>query len=256
MTPGADEAGTNFMAAAVTVVIPTYNEAANVGPLVEDLLGLGMTGLRVLIVDDNSPDGTGEAAERLRQRHPEVGVIHRRAKSGFGSAYREGLARAAADNPEFVVMMDGDRSHPVSALRSMMDRAGSCDVVVGSRYTPGGCMPGGRWNSRGALSRMANAYARTLSPLSVRDATAGYRVLRTAALPRIEVGTTRSTGYAFLLELAWRCERAGLRIAEVPISFHPRASGKSKLSRSVILESALTPLRLRLSRWPPKPTQH
>ena len=228
------------------VVIPTYNEAQNIEALVEEILRLGV-GLRVLIVDDNSPDGTGELADGLAGRRPEVSVLHRPAKTGLGRAYVDGFRQALAQGADCVLGMDADFSHDPKYLPQFLDAAGRADLVIGSRYLPGAGAVG--WPlKRVLLSRFANSYVRLITGLRAADCTSGYRLYRREVLEGIGLDSLISRGYSILVELCCRASWLGFRLAEVPIIFGERAQGRSKMSKRVILESALLPWRLRWRR--------
>lgn len=229
----------------VTVVIPTYNEADNVAAISRAVLGLNLPGLRLLIVDDNSPDGTGQiadgvAAEINRNGSPRMGVLHRTGKGGLGTAYVAGMSQAIADGAEFVVQMDADFSHSpayISAMLGVILSTGA-DVIIGSRYVPGGSLDEGWSWWRRFLSWWANLYSRSLLGIRVRDMTAGFKLWRSAALLEIGLESIRSNGYIFQVEMAYLCERLGFRIIEVPIHFEDRRIGQSKMDIPVKLESA------------------
>jgi dolichol-phosphate mannosyltransferase len=226
-----------------TVVIPTFNERENLPPLVAQLMELPR--VRVLVVDDGSPDGTGDAAERLAGQFPgRIDVIHRPGPGGLGSAYIEGMQRALAFDTDLIAQMDADLSHDVRYLPAMMAATAGADLVIGSRYVPGGGVS--NWSlDRRLLSRFANFYVRVVTGLPVRDATAGYRCWRRETLLALPLRTLKSNGYSFQVEMAWETARRGLRVTEVPIVFVERAQGRSKMNRSVILESVVMPWRLR-----------
>jgi len=235
----------------ITVVVPTYNEKDNLPKLVDQLLALPLEGLRILVVDDNSPDGTGEVADKMAAETPEhVDVLHRTVKDGLGRAYITGMTRALDDGADIVVQMDADLSHPTSVLPLMIETLRTTDagVVLGSRYVAGGKVAAEwPWHRR-ALSAWANFYVNAILRLRVRDATAGYKAWHAATLRAINLETIRSNGYSFQVEMNYRAVRAGTSIAEVPITFSERAEGVSKMSLKVQLESALTPWRLRFGR--------
>jgi dolichol-phosphate mannosyltransferase len=235
----------------ITVVVPTYNEKDNLPKLVDQLLALPLEGLRILVVDDNSPDGTGEVADKMAAETPEhVGVVHRTVKDGLGRAYITGMTRALEDGADIVVQMDADLSHPSSVIPLMIETLRTTDagVVLGSRYVAGGQVAAEwPWHRR-ALSAWANFYVNAILRLRVRDATAGFKAWHAATLRAIDLETIRSNGYSFQVEMNYRAVRAGKSIAEVPITFSERAEGVSKMSLKVQLESALTPWRLRFGR--------
>jgi len=233
----------------MTVVLPTYNEAANLPVIVAELMGLPLTGLRVLIADDNSPDGTGAVADKLALQYgaDRVTVMHRPGKQGLGRAYVDGMMAALEAGAEFVVQMDSDLSHSPLYLPQMLGTllATNADVVIGSRYVCGASLAR-EWSwHRKALSAFANAYVRMLLRLGVRDVTAGFKLWRASALRAIDVGSVRSNGYSFQVEMNYRTVQHGLKIVEVPIHFADRREGESKMSLKVQLESALMPLALR-----------
>lgn len=224
----------------VMVVIPTYNEADNLPKMVEALFGLGLPRLEILIVDDNSPDGTGEIADALSREHPgRLHVMHRPGKGGLGTAYVAGFKYALAQGAERIVQMDADFSHSPSYVPILVERAEEYDVVVGSRYVSGGKLDE-RWGlGRYFLSWWANSiYVRLILGLKVRDATAGFKCWRREALEGINLDAIRSNGYVFQVEMAYLCEKLGYRVLEVPIYFEDRRIGRSKMSMPVKLEAA------------------
>jgi dolichol-phosphate mannosyltransferase len=240
-----------WCSAAVTVVLPTYNEAANLPVIVAALFRLPLPGLRVLVADDNSPDGTGEVAEALaRQYGPSrMTVVHRPGKQGLGRAYVDGMTRAMQAGAGFVVQMDADLSHGPEYLPQMLGTllATGADVVIGSRYVAGASLAR-EWSwHRKALSGFANAYVRLLLRLGIRDVTAGFKLWRASALQAIDLASIRSNGYSFQVEMNYRTVRSGsgLKVIEVPIHFAERSEGESKMSLRVQLESALLPFLLR-----------
>jgi dolichol-phosphate mannosyltransferase len=238
-----------WRSSAVTVVLPTYNEAANLPVIAAELLALPLPGLRILVADDNSPDGTGAIADQLAQRHgpDRVSVVHRPGKQGLGRAYVDGMTRAMSAGAEFVVQMDSDLSHAPKYLPQLLGTllSAEADVVIGSRYVAGASLAS-EWSwRRKALSGFANTYVRALLHLGIRDVTAGFKIWRTSALETIDVASIRSNGYSFQVEMNYRSVRAGLKIVELPIHFADRREGESKMSVRVQLESALMPFQLR-----------
>jgi dolichol-phosphate mannosyltransferase len=238
-----------WRSAAVTVVLPTYNEAANLPVIVDALFNLPLSGLRVLVADDNSPDGTGKIADELAARHgaDRMKVLHRPGKQGLGRAYVDGMTRAIEDGAEYVVQMDSDLSHAPDYLPQMLGTllATNADVVIGSRYVSGASLAG-EWSwQRKALSGFANTYVRVLLRLGVRDVTAGFKLWRASALKVIDVASIRSNGYSFQVEMNYRTVQRGLKIVEIPIHFADRRAGESKMSIKVQLESAVMPFSLR-----------
>jgi dolichol-phosphate mannosyltransferase len=234
---------------ALTVIIPTFNEAENLPVMAKALFQLGIPGLRLLIVDDHSPDGTGEVADRLAAQYndlypatdpPPMQVIHRQGKGGLGTAYVTGMQRALADGADFIVQMDADFSHSPHYLRQMVGVmvATDADVVIGSRYVPGGSLDEGWGWWRRWLSWWANFYSRLILGLRIRDMTAGFKLWKRSALLGIDLETIRSNGYSFQVEMAYLCEKLGYRLIEIPIHFEDRRIGQSKLDVPVKLESA------------------
>ena len=220
------------------LVLPTYDEAENI----EDLVVAAREQLpprrRVLVVDDSSPDGTGEIADRLAERHDDVEVLHRREKQGLGPAYIAGFEVALAGGAGLICQMDADFSHDPADLPRLIDAASHADVVIGSRYTEGGGIE--QWGPvRRLISRGGSAYARTLLGVEVHDLTGGFKVFRREVLEAIELETIPSLGYAFQVETTYRAIRAGFRVVEVPIMFHDRRVGESKMSGRIVLEAAL-----------------
>lgn len=244
--PGIDPA---IAAAGAVVVLPTYNELRNLAPIVESALAMAGVG-GVIIVDDGSPDGTGRAADDLASAHPgRVGVVHRPRKLGLGTAYAAGFERAIAAGARLVCTMDADFSHDPRALSSLIGGADAADLVIGSRYAPGGSIEGDWGWHRRALSACANALAHRVIGLHARDCTSGFRCYRAALLAAVDYPSIRSSGYSYLLEMLFRCERAGAVVAEVPIRFTDRRHGASKISRTEIGRAAETVGRLAWRRW-------
>lgn len=233
----------------VAVVLPTYQEAVNLPVIVAALFDLPLPRLHVIVVDDNSPDGTGDIAEKLADQYgrDRLAVVHRAGKEGLGRAYVDGMSRALAAGAEFVVQMDSDLSHRPEYLPQMLGTLLSADaeVVIGSRYIAGASV-GSDWPwHRRSLSAFANAYVRFLLRLRIRDVTAGYKLWRASALDAIGLQSVRSTGYSFQVEMNYRADRQGLKVMELPIHFADRAGGESKMSLRVQLESAAMPFKLR-----------
>lgn len=223
----------------ITVVTPTYNEAENLPKLVSALFSLPLD-LRVLVVDDNSPDGTGAVADELARLHTgRVSVLHRAGKQGLRTAYLEGFASALETEADTIVQMDADFSHDPSALVAMFERLASCDVVLGSRYVSGGSVDE-RWPFwRKGLSAFGNFYARTILRLPLRDVTTGYRMWRRETLEGLPLNRIRANGYIFLVEMAYLAHCLEYKIGEVPIYFADRRWGKSKMSFKIQAEAAL-----------------
>jgi dolichol-phosphate mannosyltransferase len=225
----------------ITIILPTYNEAENLPKLVSALLSLPLD-LSVLVVDDHSPDGTGEIADQLSTStlHPgQVSVMHRPGKDGLRSAYMEGFQKAFNDGADVVVQMDADFSHDPAVLIEMARLIDSCDVVIGSRYVKGGSLDE-RWPAwRKLLSAFGNFYARTILGFPLRDVTTGYRMWRREVLQSMPLERIRSNGYIFLVEMIYVAYLMGHKISEVPIYFADRRWGKSKMSFKIQLEAAV-----------------
>ena len=237
----------------VTVVMPTYNEAANLPRMVELVLGLPIDGLHLKIVDDSSPDGTGRIAEELAEKYNwdgqrRMSVLHRTEKDGLGRAYVAGMSAALDEGAAYVVQMDADGSHPVEAVPRMLGTAVASGVglVVGSRYVEGGSLDEEWGRHRVLLSRFANRYARTVLGTKIRDITAGFNLWSAATLRDIDLATLDSAGYSFQVELKFKAVRAGHSAVEIPIRFEERTEGVSKMNLSTQIESAVMPVRLRL----------
>jgi dolichol-phosphate mannosyltransferase len=224
------------------VVTPTYNEAQNLSALTAELFALDLHGLEILVVDDNSPDGTGQLADELAQRYAgRFHVIHRAGKRGLGLAYREGFRYALDAGMDLIVQMDADFSHSPKYIPQFVEKIQEgYDVVIGSRYVSGGELDD-RWSfGRYLLSWWANSiYARTILRLKVKDATAGFKCWRRSALLGFDLDTIRSNGYIFQVEMAYVCQRLGYRVSEIPIFFEDRRIGKSKMSVPIKVEAAL-----------------
>ena len=224
------------------VIVPTFNERVNLPVLVEALME--HPNVSVLVVDDASPDGTGEVAETLARRYfGRVEVMHRTGRRGLGRSYIDGIRRAIEHPVDVICQMDADLSHDPSQLPSLIAGTEGADVVLGSRYIPGGGIV--NWPARRRLlSRFANLYVRLITQLSARDCTSGYRCWRRATLATLPLDQFTSDGYSFLVEMLFVARGLGARIAEVPITFVERREGESKMSSGVLFESALTPWRL------------
>ena len=223
----------------ITVVLPTYNEAENLPKLVSALLMLPLD-LGVLVVDDNSPDGTGKIADDLSKTHPEcVAVIHRTGKLGLRSAYIEGFQKAFEMGAEADVQMDADFSHDPIVLNEMARRITDCDVVIGSRYVKGGSLDKNWPLWRKLLSGFGNTYARTILQFPLHDVTTGFRMWRREVLSKMPLDRIRSSGYIFLVEMAYVAFLMEYDIVEVPIHFEDRRFGKSKMSLKIQMEAAM-----------------
>ncbi len=230
----------------ITIIIPTYNEAENLPKLVSALFSLNLN-LRLLIVDDNSPDGTGEIADTLSADYPDrVEVLHREGKLGLRTAYLSGIELALATDTDAIAQMDADFSHDPARLVDMAEMLKTRDVVLGSRYVPGGRVDANWHRWRKALSAFGNFYARTILGFKLRDVTTGYRLWRRETLEGMPLNRIQSSGYVFLVEMAYMAYSLGYRFGEVPIYFADRQWGKSKMSFKIQLEAAF---RIWLVRW-------
>ncbi|MFN8489268.1 MAG: polyprenol monophosphomannose synthase [Caldilineaceae bacterium] len=253
----------------LTVVLPTYNEAENLPAMAAALCALPLPGLQLLVVDDNSPDGTGQVADRLVEQYnqtrqsgqrPKLAVLHRAGKAGLGTAYVAGMRHALANGAEYVVQMDADFSHSPHYILPMLGvmLATDADVVIGSRYVPGGTLDEGWGWWRRLLSWWANLYSRMILGLRIRDMTAGFKLWKRDALLRIGLDNIRSNGYTFQVEMAYLCEKLGYRLVEIPIHFEDRRIGRSKMDVPVKLESAWRTWQIRWRhrnlQQTPKPT--
>jgi dolichol-phosphate mannosyltransferase len=228
------------------LVLPTYNEAGNVEPLVAAALESLPPSARILVVDDNSPDGTGEIADRLADEHGAVEVLHRPRKEGLGPAYIAGFRHALAAGAGLVVEMDADFSHDPADLKRLLAAAADADLVIGSRYAPGGGI--GDWSAlRRGISRGGSLYARLVLGVGVRDLTGGFKCFRREVLEAIDLDAVGSRGYAFQVELTYRAIQLGFRVVELPIVFSERRDGESKMNAPIVAEAIwrLPLLRLR-----------
>jgi dolichol-phosphate mannosyltransferase len=232
------------------LILPTYNEAENVGAIVRAALGqLASAGVEhtILVVDDSSPDGTGELADRLAGEHPNVRVLHRAAKEGLGPAYLAGFAEARANGAELVLEMDADFSHDPADLPRLIAAAGAADLVLGSRYVPGGGVE--NWGAlRRLLSRGGSWYARVLLGVPVRDLTGGFKCFNRRVLDGIDLTGVHADGYGFQIELTYRAIQAGFTVTEVPILFRERREGQSKMTTRIALEAVWKVPALRFRR--------
>jgi dolichol-phosphate mannosyltransferase len=228
------------------VIVPTYNERANIAVLVPALLAID--GLQVLVVDDASPDGTGAEADALaRTSGGRVSVIHRTGRRGYGRSHLKGMRAALQTEATHICQMDADLSHDPADLRRILDAAAQADLIIGSRYVQGGRVR--NWpRRRRALSAFANWYVRAITGMGISDCTSGFRCWSRPLLAALDLSDVRSDGYAFLVELAWKARRSGGSIVEVPITFVERREGASKLSWGVIAESVILPWTLLLRR--------
>ncbi len=222
------------------IVTPTYNERDNLKPLIDEIFSIG--DVDVVVVDDNSPDGTGQLADELHQQHPRIHVIHRPAKAGLGTAYQAGFRYALEHGAQAIIQLDADRSHPPSLIPALLAALDNHDVVIASRY-----VPGGRVNIvwfRRWISTFGNVYIRLLLGWDIHDWSTGYKAWRADILNRILAQTMEGRGYAWLMEMTWLARRAGARVAEVPMVFTDRRAGQSKFSWSIIIEDLRLAWRL------------
>ena len=219
----------------VCVVLPTYNEAGTIGEVIARVLA-STPDVDILVADDNSPDGTGKLADVIAAREQRVRVLHRPGKAGLGPAYVAGFKDALARGYDAVIEMDADLSHSPEDVPRLIEAATTADVVLGSRYAPGG---GTRnWSkSRERLSRVGNAYARLALRVPVHDATAGFRIYRREVLEELPLDDVSSAGYGFQIEMLWRAWLAGFKVVEIPIVFTERREGVSKMSRAIVAEA-------------------
>jgi dolichol-phosphate mannosyltransferase len=226
------------------IIIPTYKEKENIERLVRTLFDLGQE-IEILIVDDNSPDGTGDIADRLAAQDDRVHVLHRPGKLGLGSAYIQGFKFALDHGYDLIFEMDADFSHDPSYIPHFLEKIKECDVVLGSRYVQGVNVI--NWPmSRLLLSYFANFYTRIITGLPVKDATGGFKCYRRSALQAIDLDNVKSDGYSFQIEMTFKCWKKGFRISEMPIIFYERQRGHSKMSKKIVREAVVMVWRLRL----------
>ena len=220
-----------------TVCLPTYNERENLGRMIEALAGVLREGDRVLVIDDGSPDGTGELADELARTHPFLDVLHRPAKDGLGRAYLDGFRTVLATDAELILEMDCDFSHDPADVPRLIEAAeGGADLVLGSRYVPGG---GTRnWGlTRRLISKGGSVYTALFLRMGIKDPTGGFKCFRRSVLEALDLDAITPRGYAFQVETTYRVQRAGFRVVEIPIMFADREAGTSKMSRAVVLEA-------------------
>lgn len=253
MSPSREEEPAQAATPPVTVVMPTYNEAANLPRMAQAVLDLPLPALHLKIVDDSSPDGTGRIAEELAEKYNDgapasrMSVLHRTEKDGLGRAYVAGMSAALAEGAAYVVQMDADGSHPVEAVVRMLTAAeeSGAGLVVGSRYVEGGQLDEEWGRHRVLLSKFANGYVRAVLGTDVKDITAGFNLWTAATLRDVDLDSLDSAGYSFQVELKYKAIRTGHTAVEIPIRFEERTEGVSKMTLRTQLESALVPLRLR-----------
>jgi dolichol-phosphate mannosyltransferase len=231
----------------IWLIVPTYNELGNVGPITQAILET-LPQARVLIVDDNSPDGTGELADELARRNPAIAVMHRPSKQGLGRAYVAAFKEVLNRGADVVFQFDADFSHPVRYIPGLLEplQDGRADLVIGSRYVKGGRIP--RWNLlRRVVSRGGSLFAGTVLLMPYHDLTGGFRAWKASVLRDLDLDKLHAGGYAFQIETLFRARLAGARVAEVPITFEERRAGQSKMSMAIFLEAFRLVLVLRLS---------
>jgi dolichol-phosphate mannosyltransferase len=229
------------------LVLPTYNEAENIEAFVEAVRAKLPASARVLVVDDNSPDGTGAIADQLAAQHENVEVLHRAAKEGLGPAYIAGFRHALAGGAGLVLEMDSDFSHDPAYLPRLLEAAGRADLVLGSRYVPGGGVSD--WGPlRRTISRGGSAYARLVLGVKIRDLTGGFKCFRREVLETIDLDSIQARGYAFQVEMTYRTIQAGYKVVEVPIVFRDRQAGDSKMDRAIVAEAVWRVPLLRFGR--------
>ena len=228
------------------VIIPTYNECENLEPITTAVLAAEPR-VDILVVDDNSPDGTGQLADGLAAKNPRIRVLHREKKEGLGRAYLHAFRWALDERYEYVIEMDADFSHDPKYLPTMLNEAmAGTDLVLGSRYVEGGGTV--NWGpGRRAISRGGSLYARSILGVRIRDLTGGFKCFRRAVLEALDLGAVKSSGYAFQIELTYRALKAGFKIKEVPIVFEDRRVGQSKMSRKIFLEAVTMVWKLRFT---------
>jgi len=230
-----------------SVIIPTYNEKENIVDLIQQILALPIKA-RVIVVDDNSPDGTGQVVNELARQRPEVSIIHRAGKLGLGTAYVAGFKKALAEGAERLITMDADFSHHPAYIPPLVALANHYHITIGSRYIPNGGVANWEWQRR-LLSWSANTFARTLLGLKARDCTAGFRCYHREVLLNIELDQIFSNGYSFLVEMIFRCQQKGFPVGEIPIIFTNRERGQSKISQREIYKAMYTVMRLATGRF-------
>ena len=228
----------------VFVVVPTYNESDNIVALIESILAQ-RSDIHVLVVDDNSPDGTGELVARMGCDNPRIRVLHRPGKMGLGSAYCDGFREALREGADFIIEMDADFSHDPATIPALLGATDTYDVVVGSRYLNGVSVV--NWPIRRLmLSYFASVYTRLVTGLSLRDCTSGFKCFRRHVIESIDLDSIRSDGYSFQIEMNYRCVERGFRVGEIPIIFIDRHAGSSKMSKKIVREAVLMVWKLKI----------
>jgi glycosyltransferase involved in cell wall biosynthesis len=234
----------------IRVIIPTYNEKDNISELVKQILALPVNA-QVIVVDDNSPDGTGQIAHQLAAQNPRVSVIHRAGKLGLGTAYIAGFKKGLAEGADRLITMDADFSHDPAYIPALVALADHYHITIGSRYIPQGGVVNWEWQRR-FLSWGANAFARAVLGLKANDCTAGFRCYHREVLLNIDLDKIFSNGYSFLVEMLFKCQRQGYQVGEIPITFANRERGQSKISQREIFKAMYTVIRLAGSRLIPQ----
>lgn len=230
-----------------TIIIPTYNEKANIEELLSQIFGLGIEDLSVLVVDDSSPDGTGELVESLKTKYPNLEVLHREKKEGLGRAYIAGFKYVLEKGADLILHLDADFSHNPDYILEFLKAINNYDLVLGSRYVKGGGVENWNW-ARRLISRFGNIYARLILGVPVHDLTGGFKCYRRAVLEKLDLDNLNSIGYCFLTETTYRAWQAGFKIKEIPIIFTERVGGKSKFNIKIILESFVKVLKLKIKK--------
>lgn len=228
----------------VWVIVPTYNERENLPAILKEVFSLPISGLHVLVVDDHSPDGTGELADTLCAHYANLAVLHRAKKEGLGRAYLAGFSSALEHGADYLIEMDADGSHAPSEIPALLDAARTADLVLGSRYCRGGSIRNWDWFRR-TISKAGNWYARTILRIPIRDLTGGFKCFRRSALSDLPFSEISAIGYHFQIEVTYRLWRARKTVREIPITFTERHIGRSKFHPGIILESMIAVWRLR-----------
>ena len=229
------------------IILPTYNESKNIGELISRIFALSVPGLQILVVDDGSPDGTGQLVEKLKENEPRLHVLHRHEKQGLGPAYLAGFRYCLDQGADFLFEMDADFSHDPKYIPVMLETAKQYDLVLGSRYIPGGGVK--NWNlSRRLISQFGNIFARTILFSSVKDMTGGFKCFNRRVLGSLDLNNIESLGYNFQIEMTYKVLKQGFTIKEVPIIFTERKGGKSKFNLGIVLESFIKVFQLRFKK--------
>ncbi|XOU93992.1 MAG: polyprenol monophosphomannose synthase [Candidatus Kerfeldbacteria bacterium] len=230
------------------IILPTYNEKENILAITKEIFSIGIRDLKIIIVDDNSPDGTGQIADQLANSNENISVIHREKKEGLGPAYVAGFKKALEDpSNEYIFEMDADFSHQPKYLPDFLDKAKKYDVVLGSRNIPGGGVENWNWFRR-FISWLANTMVRAILMTPIKDLTGGYKCWNRKVLENLDLDNIQSSGYNFQIELSYKAEKKGFSIVETPIIFVERRAGNSKFNSGIILESFINVIKLRFSK--------